>query len=64
MIGWSWYLACWAWGIATVYAMTDEFHQTFVNSRMGSPVDVLIDSVGAAFGLWLCWYIGRLRKKW
>ena len=32
--------------IAIGYAMTDEFHQTFVAGRHGSPVDVLIDSTG------------------
>jgi VanZ family protein len=29
------------------YAATDEFHQTFVTGRHGSPIDVAIDSVGA-----------------
>jgi VanZ family protein len=37
-----------AWAIATVYAATDEFHQTFVTGRHGTPVDVAIDSMGAA----------------
>ena len=33
---------------------TDEFHQTFVEGRHGTPVDVLIDSVGiaVAYGAW------------
>jgi VanZ family protein len=30
------------------YAATDEFHQTFVDGRHGTPVDVLIDSAGMA----------------
>jgi VanZ family protein len=30
------------------YAVTDEFHQTFVDGRHGTPVDVLIDSIGMA----------------
>jgi VanZ family protein len=30
------------------YAATDEFHQTFVDGRHGTPVDVLIDSIGMA----------------
>jgi VanZ family protein len=34
--------------IAVGYAITDEFHQTFVDGRTGSPVDVLIDAAGAA----------------
>jgi VanZ family protein len=34
--------------IAVAYAATDEFHQTFVDGRHGTPVDVLIDSIGMA----------------
>src|SRR3954451_18162745 len=33
-------------GITLLYAATDEFHQTFVAGRHGTPVDVLIDSIG------------------
>ncbi len=32
--------------IAIAYAVTDELHQTTVEGRVGSPVDVLIDSAG------------------
>jgi len=32
------------------YAATDEFHQLFVPGRAGTPVDVVIDSIGAGFG--------------
>ena len=38
----------WAVGIAFLYACTDEFHQTFVRGREGTPRDVLIDAVGMA----------------
>jgi VanZ family protein len=34
--------------IAVVYAATDEYHQTFVEGRHGSPVDVAIDCAGIA----------------
>lgn len=37
-----------AFAIAVAYACTDELHQTFVDGRHGSPVDVGIDTVGAA----------------
>jgi VanZ family protein len=37
-----------AFAIASGYAATDEWHQTFVEGRHGSPVDWLIDSAGAA----------------
>ena len=32
--------------ITLAYAATDEFHQTFVEGRHGTPVDVLIDAAG------------------
>ncbi len=39
--------------IAAVYAALDEFHQSFIASRTGSPWDVTIDCLGAAIGLLL-----------
>lgn len=37
-----------AWLLATLYAASDEYHQSFVNGRHATPVDVSIDSMGAA----------------
>jgi VanZ family protein len=34
--------------LSLAYAATDEFHQTFVDGRHGTPVDVLIDAIGMA----------------
>ena len=34
--------------ISLAYAVTDEIHQTFIEGRHGTPVDVVIDSVGIA----------------
>lgn len=36
-----------AFVIAAVYAVTDEYHQTFTPGRHGTPVDVVIDACGA-----------------
>ena len=36
----------WAVAISLAYACTDEFHQTFVRGRDGSPRDVAIDAIG------------------
>ena len=36
--------------IAIGFAVTDELHQTTVEGRHGTPVDVLIDSTGVALG--------------
>ena len=46
-----------ALGIA--YAVSDEVHQHFVAGRVGSPRDVLIDSVGVALGVLLWRRYGR-----
>ena len=39
-----------SWAFATLYAITDEFHQSFVLDRIGRASDVLLDSVGALVG--------------
>ena len=48
--GWSWRWAVAAIAIAALYAMTDEWHQSFVPSRTPSGWDVLIDATGATLG--------------
>ena len=35
-------------GITLAYAASDEWHQSFVEGRVGSPVDWLIDAAGVA----------------
>lgn len=40
-----------AWIIATLYAGTDEYHQTFIPGRSGEVRDVIIDSAGALTGI-------------
>ena len=39
---------------SAIYAAFDEFHQSFVSSRTGSPWDVAIDCLGAAIGVACC----------
>jgi VanZ family protein len=60
--GYALLTALWAWAlqgvvrrpvliavcIALAYACTDEFHQTFVSGREGTPRDVGIDAIGMA----------------
>ena len=40
-----------AWLCGTAYAMSDEFHQLFVEGRSGELLDVLIDSSGTLVGV-------------
>ena len=35
----------------TIYAATDEYHQTFIAGRSGEIQDVLLDTAGALFGI-------------
>lgn len=44
---------------AVGYAISDEIHQLFVPGRIGSPIDVAIDSVGVAVGVLLWRRYGR-----
>lgn len=46
--------------IAIGYAITDEAHQSFVDGRVGTWRDVLIDSAGALTAGWL---IRRARQR-
>jgi VanZ family protein len=46
--------------IAIGYAIADEIHQTFVDGRVGTYRDVLIDSAGALTAAWL---IARTRRR-
>jgi VanZ family protein len=40
-----------AFALTVAYAAGDEYHQTFVQGRHGSPVDLLIDATGASLAL-------------
>jgi VanZ family protein len=37
-----------AFVVSALYAVSDEFHQSFVEGRSGSAIDVAIDTTGAA----------------
>lgn len=47
--------------ISLLYAVSDEFHQTFVPTRTGTPRDILIDAIGVAVALALLRYHRRVR---
>jgi VanZ like family len=50
-----------AWGFAMLYALTDEFHQSFVPGRSATVWDVLIfDNLGGLLGIW---FLSRYRYK-
>ena len=49
--------------VCLVYAATDEFHQSFVGGRGPSPVDVMIDTAGAALAMAGRRIIQKLRRS-
>jgi VanZ family protein len=49
--------------IAVLYACSDEWHQSFVEGRHGTPVDVVIDSVGIAAAAWFANRQGKERRS-
>jgi len=48
--------------IAVAYAASDEFHQSFVDGRIGSPFDVLIDAAGVAIACLAALRLGKRRR--
>jgi VanZ family protein len=51
-----------AWFLTIMYAVTDEYHQSFVPGRNASAWDILIfDNLGALFSLW--WADQYFRRK-
>ena len=58
-----WWHALAALLMAGTYAALDEFHQSFVASRTGSPLDVAIDTCGAALGVALYFAALQLRDR-
>jgi len=50
-------------GLAVAYALSDEYHQTFVPGRNGNLVDVAVDGVGACGAMLLARWRERQRAR-
>lgn len=50
-----------AFAVAVLYAISDEFHQTFVPGRNGTPIDVGIDGAGVLLAI-VIWRWRRARR--
>jgi VanZ family protein len=55
-------VAALAFAVSVAWASLDEFHQSFVASRTGSPADVMIDVCGAGVGISAYSLIARRRE--
>jgi VanZ family protein len=66
----------WGWGrgprarsvivvvmISLVYAITDEYHQSFVNGRAATAVDILVDTAAAAAAAVALWLVIALGSR-
>jgi VanZ family protein len=49
--------------LAVIYALTDEYHQSFVPSRTASVYDSMIDSTGALIALMIIWLRHRRNDR-
>ena len=52
----------WSMLLSILYAMSDEWHQTFVPSREGIWTDVVWDAIGIAMMSLVLWYAKRTGK--
>lgn len=48
---------------ASLYGVSDEFHQLFVPGRMCDPVDWMVDTAGATLGSGILYAVQRKRKR-
>ena len=46
-----------AYGLTLLFALSDEWHQSFVPDRTGRLDDVVTDAIGALVGLALAWVV-------
>ncbi len=60
---WTPALAC---ALASIYGITDEFHQIFTPGRSCDPADWLVDTIAAGIGALACYFVlkaWRTRKQ-
>jgi VanZ family protein len=50
-------------GLALLYALSDEYHQTFVPGRQGRLLDVAVDSAGICGAILLHWWLACRRHS-
>lgn len=58
-VRWQWRWAIYSWLVIAVYALLDEYHQSFVASRTASINDSLVDILGGTMALLVLWLVRR-----
>ena len=59
----AWSALVTAFLVSVLYAASDEYHQTFVPGRKGTPVDVGVDAIGALVALLVLGSLGRKGRR-
>ncbi len=57
---WAPAMAC---ALSSVYGVTDEFHQIFTPGRSCDPLDWAVDTVAAAIGALICYFVLKALRK-
>ena len=57
---WAPAMAC---ALSSVYGVTDEFHQIFTPGRSCDPADWAVDTVAAALGALICYFMLKALRK-
>lgn len=52
-----------AWTLATLYGLSDEYHQSFVPGRTADPADWLADASGSAVSVGVLWASGIIARS-
>ena len=55
--------ALWPWVAGLVYAVTDEWHQSYSPGRSSDPMDVLIDAAGVLCGVAIYHIIRKIWRR-
>jgi VanZ family protein len=61
-LGFSRRRAASAFALTMLYALSDEYHQSFVPGRHADPLDLVFDGIGAALGLLVVYWWKRRGK--
>ena len=62
-LGWGRYGWLIALALTLLYALSDEFHQSFVPGRHADPFDLVCDALGAVVGLAVWAWLRRWRRR-
>ena len=57
---WAPALAC---ALSSIYGVTDEFHQIFTPGRSCDPADWAVDTIAAALGALICYFVLKAARK-